>query len=132
MIVDGQEGKGHKKSVCLPIFSPDSERLAYISRNSVFLDGHEGKEYDGIEPGSLVFSPDSRRVSFIAVKYEGRIGPFKSGERRMVVADGQEGEPYDRIFSLPQRRGVIFDSPDQLHYIAQKDKKLYLVEERFS
>ena len=47
---------------------------------------------------------------------------------------GQEGKPYDWIvptFSLQEeRRGIIFDSADRLHYLAQKGDGIYLVEER--
>ena len=46
-----------------------------------------------------------------------------------VVVDGKEGKEYDMILSQGDV-WIIFDSPDTLHYIAQKDNNIYLVEER--
>jgi len=46
------------------------------------------------------------------------------GNKQFVVVDGEEGKQYDGI--LP----VLFDSPDILHYLAQKGNSIYLAEER--
>ena len=51
------------------------------------VDGVEGKEYDGIGQGSLVFSPDSKRVAYAAQR----------GGKQLVVVDGVEGKEYDGI-----------------------------------
>jgi hypothetical protein len=58
----------------------------------VVVDGVEGKEYDGIGPGSLVFSPEGKRVAYAALR----------GDKWLVVVDGVEGKKYDRI------GGVLF------------------------
>ena len=59
------------------------------------------------DPGlnALVFSPDSRRLAYMA----------GVGEKRTVVVDGNEGIPYDG--SLEGTR-IVFDSANALHYIA--------------
>ena len=40
-----------------------------------------------------------------------------------IVVDGDAGCPYDRIWP------AVFDSPDELHYVALRNDTLYLVEE---
>ena len=68
-----------------PLFSPDSRRLAYVAYRTVsqqifrylqpvripvkhflVVDGNEGEPFDRIVHGSVVFSPDSRRVAYSA------------------------------------------------------------------
>ena len=105
-----------------PVFSPDSRRLAYVAYRSVsqqifrhlsparvpvkhllVIDGNEGEPFDRIVLGSVVFSPDSRRVAFAAE----RQGKF------LVVVDGTEGPSFDDNYN------PVF-SPDSQHvsYIA--------------
>ena len=57
---------------------------------------------------------------------------MKAGQRSLVVVDGLEGKQYDGIVAAPEMGGVIFDSPDQLHYMAQKGDAFYRVEERIA
>ena len=85
----------------------------------LFVDGQEGKEYKR-RVGFPVFSPDSRRVAYTALLNEGSLG--------VVVIDGQEGSQYDAIIAPREGGGVIFESPDQLHYIARRSSTFYLVE----
>lgn len=66
-------------------------------------------------PGSLIISPDNRRVAYVAVV----------GNKVLVVVDGVEGKQYDAIGAK-----IIFDAPNSLHYLALKDNSVYLVEER--
>ena len=47
----------------------------------------------------------------------------------MVVIDGQEGSQYYGIVAPPVGGGVIFDSPNQMHYLARKGNAFCLVEE---
>ena len=84
------------------------------------MDGQEELRYDGIE--GLVFSPDSQRVAYVA----GRHG------NHFVAVDGEEGSQFDDVVAAREGRGVIFDSPDQLHYMARRGNAFYLVEERFA
>ena len=50
----------------------------------VVVDG-QGKQYDRIEKQSLVFSPDSRRMGYVA----------RGDGKWFVVVDGQEKRQYD-------------------------------------
>ena len=131
VVVDGQEGKQYeepyeenvKESL---LFSPDSQRVGYVARAGekwfVVMDGLEGEQYDYIEGRSLVFSPDSQRLGYVA----------RGGGKWFVVVNGREGSEYDGIVAPSQKGGVVFDSPDQLHYMVQKDNAFYLVEERLA
>ncbi len=51
------------------------------------------------------------------------------GNKLLIIVDGQEGKPYDGIVSKGGGK-VVFDSPDSLHYLALRDDKIYLVEEK--
>jgi S1-C subfamily serine protease len=88
-----------------PYFSPDGSRTAYNAwdhGNVAVVDGKPHPlRYDEIgsfvsHPGQLpdhvafVFSPDSKRVAYIA----------RRGHRRLVVLDGAEGAEYDEILPL--------------------------------
>ncbi len=117
-----------------PIFSPDSQRVAYVAGAGgkwvVVVDGKEGKQYDriGLDSHSLIFSPDSRRVAYIA-----KVGDTWFNNW-FVVADGTEGKRYDSLIGRlawePEPAGrIIFDSPDSLHYLAKKGNGIYLVGE---
>lgn len=70
------------------------------------MDDAEGRPYDDILPYSLVFSPDSKRVAYIA----------KSGSDSRVVADNQEGDAYESILD-----GSVTISPNsqRLAYIVR-------------
>ena len=61
-----------------------------------------------------IFSPDSKRVAYRA----------RSGNKDFIVIDGVEGQQYEAVLSK-----IIFDNPNNIHYIAMSDKKIYLVEE---
>jgi hypothetical protein len=92
VVVDGVEAK-HYKSRHLttgvtegPVFSPDSTKVAYsiatkLHEYYVINDGKEEGPYRGIVSGSLTFSPDSKRLAYVA-----QIGRF--GGRFFLVLDG--------------------------------------------
>jgi Tol biopolymer transport system component len=114
------------------------------------IDGVESKGYDNLTKSAPVFSPDSKRVAYIAVR----------GEKQFIVVDGVEGKEYDGIlkgtpaFSPDSKRiayGVkrwvvvhggktkefadivngiclVFDSSTKLHTLAVRDKEIFLVE----
>lgn len=67
---------------------------------------------------SFKVSPDNKRVAYVA----------KVGDKWFVVVDGEEGDQYDAIVGFGGGR-IIFDSADNLHYLAMKGNKIYLVEE---
>lgn len=72
--------------------SPDNKRVGYVTQvgNKKFLvvDGKEEKPYDGIMPGSPIFSPDSKRVAYAVhvLDYQ--------RNNQFVVIDGKEGKQY--------------------------------------
>lgn len=72
-----------------------------------------GKEYDGIRQGSLVFSPDNRRVAYAATKAQSEV----------VVVDYEEGPQYSEIIVPP-----VF-SPDGKHvgYAAKRGETCMVV-----
>jgi hypothetical protein len=47
-----------------------------------------------------------------------------------VVVDGQEGKHFDDILVADEVGGVIFESAEQVYYVARKGNAFYLVEER--
>ena len=97
--------------------SPDSKHVAYGTREGdkqfVVVDGEEGKRYEGIGEGTLIFSPDSERLAYGA----------QEGNKRFVVVDGKEEKRYDGIGTT-----LIF-SPDseRLAYTAAEGDKWFVV-----
>jgi hypothetical protein len=96
LTVDGHEESfeiSGLKDFPRPYFSPDGSRLAYRGRAAqrcfAVIDGKpHGGRYDGI--GQFVFSPDSRRIAFVAHR----------GDRRCIVLDGTERKEYEAIEPL--------------------------------
>ena len=145
VVLDGHEEKPYEIGVPLyggeivPVFSPDSQRFAFLVifdagnnetydlSGTVVVDGQDEKPYPWVEKDSLVFSPDSQRVAYVAHE-----GPPYGGEPVFVVLDGREGRCYDAIVVPPRSPGIIFDSPNQLHYMARKGSAFYLIEERLT
>ena len=46
-----------------------------------------------------------------------------------VVIDGEDGVKYDNIITTSGGR-IVFDSPDELHYLIFRRSDVYLVTER--
>src|SRR5262249_50965740 len=104
---DGKLEEALAPALGRPVFSPDGARLAYIATRAVaqeafhwlgvatpvkqfvVADGAEGEKYHRIVQGSLVFSPDSRRLAYAAEK----AGTF------VVVVDGKEGDEFGDIYN---------------------------------
>ena len=80
----GEASKGYDFQMA---FSPDSKRLAWVSRRGgkdfVVLDGSEGKTYDEIQ--DLQFTADARHLVYAAR----RVGKL------VLVVDGIESNEYD-------------------------------------
>jgi len=131
VVIDGQEGKQYDGIEMMSMnFSPDSKRFSYVARlgklnlsvNLAVIDGIEGKRYDGIDVtdgkppyyNSPVFSPDSKRIAYIAL----------SGGKEFVVIDGVEGKRYDHI----QGCSLVF-SPDSksIAYFAELNSSRLLI-----
>jgi Tol biopolymer transport system component len=136
VVVNGKEGKVYDEIILDPPqlqFSPDSKKIVYIAKKDcieskieyegkeypiktgckevVVVNGEEGKTYDDIE--TLVFSPDSQKLAYRAIKEKKFL---------MVVNDKEVGGVYDLVWY------PIF-SPDsqKLAYIAQKEEKHFVV-----
>ena len=79
------------------VVSGDSRHVAYVVRRGaksvVVVDGVEGKEYSMIEPETLLFSPDSKRVGYWAHRSDGKTS------KEFPVIDGQEGQECDSLVS---------------------------------
>ncbi len=121
------------------VFSPDGKRVAHlahwakpykrversgkdvsVSEGSVttwalVLDGKVQRSYEEIRPGSVVFSPDGRHVSYVA----------KSKGREFVVVDTREGAPFQGIW--PPWGGASFDSSTSVRYLAYEGNRIYSV-----
>jgi Tol biopolymer transport system component len=114
------------------VFSPDSNRLGYIGRagsrsfvvvasTAVVKRGvsrqNRKRGYDMV--GYLNFTPDSDHYVFAAT----------SGDKAFTVVDDQEAaHRYQSIWNIQGTR-LLFDSRKKFHYLAVKDKNVYLVEE---
>lgn len=88
------------------LFSPDSQHVAYRAtatsgKSVVVLDGRESDAHEQIYVTSMQFSPDSKRLAYIAIDQG----------RQYVVADGKVGPAYPAIDS----RTLEFTSDSQ-HY----------------
>ncbi len=141
IVVDGVEGKIYN-IVTPPVFSPDSARIAYFTysfdkgseKKSILtpkeksepgwvlvVDGVEQKEkYENIGMSTLVFSPDSKHVAFVA----------KAGDKLTVVVDGKPGKIYDGVVASMLFGGnVSFRADGTLHYVAIEGENVLLVEE---
>src|SRR5262249_26798524 len=93
--------------------SPDAKHLAYVierdGRKIVALDGVQGKPYDWIQL-PLVFSPDSRRLAYIA-------GAVHDGKLTWhLIVDGVEGKGYDRIVIPRQESDVPAPGTPRVFY----------------
>jgi Tol biopolymer transport system component len=96
IIVDGQQ-VGPAEDISAPYFSPDGNRLIYTmvrdKRSTIVVDGKDGSTYDHIYAATIRFSPDSKRLAFIAKN--------KADEKGLLILniDGLETSGYDNIVS---------------------------------
>ena len=122
VVFDGKEGKKFDAigngSI---IFSPDSNHMAYgaQSENKRFVvkDGKEERQFDDIGNRSLVFSPDSKYLAYVA----------QSDNKQFVVVGEKAEKLYDNIMIIAMDR-IVFYSSDRFHYLAVRDKSIYLVD----
>ena len=103
-------------------FSDDSKRLAYggrrlneLSRDKYFrvVDGQKGADYDAI--GYFGFSHDGKHIAFTA----------KSGNKMVIVVDGQERGEYSEVPA-----GPVFRFDGMLEFLAADKPSLYRIEVR--
>ena len=83
------------------------------------MDGEEGRLYDNVGDGFLVFSPDSKHFAHVA----------GASRRMFIVVDGQPGWQYNHVIHH-RGRSIIFDSPNSFHYLARRQSGAYLVTEQ--
>jgi WD40 repeat protein/serine/threonine protein kinase len=105
-------------------FSPDSKRLAYAVAKAdhtcyIVVDGKAGPVYDSIGAGppprfrfwqgpiGVVFSPDSRRLAYLAAQ----------GGKKFLVVDGRPEEiGIDLLWAEPSGDGAIYFSSDSSRF----------------
>lgn len=105
VVINNKEGLPYN-SVTNLTFSADSQRVAYVvtrgellfANEIVIVDGKEGKEYAAIEGRRVQFSPDNKRVAYVARTAE---------KKSVVVIDEKESKPFDAV--VP---GSVTFSPD--------------------
>jgi hypothetical protein len=112
-VVDGAEGRGYD-GVANLLFSSDG-KMAYIvardKKQCVVLNGVESKkDYDGVVPDNLAFSPDGKHIA-----YEARLG-----EKPFFVID--ETPTKEHAGSMKGSR-LTWDSPTSLHALVLKGDK---------
>ena len=134
VVVDGQPGPQHE-CVSSFTFSPDGQRTAYVAgdgiphqpdgypgerdvavpeqegRWCVVVDDQAGPEYDRVSDGSVCFSPDSKRVGYLA----------RMGDKWFAVIDGVPGPAYDQIRGW--RRHIDLDSATEYIGCFSRDSK---------
>jgi len=100
------------------VFSPDSKHFAFVptidGKWTVVLDKKMDKLYDYILSGTPVFSPDSKKIAYGAVK----------GDDYFIVVDGKEG---NNIYEDIAGETVTF-SPDSKHlaFAAKKNGRWFI------
>ncbi len=108
-------------------FCDDGSRLAFAASRGrewfVVLDGIEGPHYVGIDPTTLVFSLNGRRLAYVAegLVADGRNGPGRNG--RFVVVDGVAQAVYDRIPAPP----IFSSNGRRCAYVAQRGNESFIV-----
>ena len=95
-----------------------STSLSLAQTAAVVVDGEVVMKHDGRALSGVTLSPDGTRVT-CAVRLD---------DKWSIIVNGKEGKWYSSIIT-PERKGVIFDSPDSFHYLAQEGNSIYLVEE---
>ena len=111
IVLDGREGRlQDSRGVSKPIFAPDSTTLAYVLGSSeiVAWDGKSTeRSYEEVAEDSIVFSPNSRRLAYMALE---------RGQAVLVV-DGKARPLGGKLV----RPGLLF-SPDSRHlaYVLHK------------
>lgn len=126
LVVDGKPSQPFDGSRSLPVFSPNSRRVAYgiglgdfrVTREVAHLvvDGHVGPAAAMVS--TPVFSPDSRHVAYYVM----------SQGKCWSVVDGATGPQYERILGEAICSKVACLAPDgALEYLAIHDGALYRV-----
>jgi Tol biopolymer transport system component len=123
VVVDGVEGneyRGFREALSVLSWTGgiDLEEFRYMKkhyglRSAPLRNFQQDLEYP--RRRSVAFSPDSRRVAYVAAR----------GDKRFIVVDGAEGKEYDD-FLLGST--LIFDSPTAVHALARRGDDLFRVD----
>jgi hypothetical protein len=109
----------------------DGSRVAYeiVRGGNAFKEGHTQRalrrlvvedkadaEFDAYGIANVIFNSDDKHYAYEVIG--------ASGERDVVVVDGEEGKYYDSVF----RGSVKFIQDDTIEYIAKDGGKFYRVQ----
>ncbi len=118
VVVDGKQGPGYNY-VHRPVFSGDGSRSAYRAlkdakgfgemgweggRRVIVIDGKESSARHEVQPETILFSADGRRLAYVA---------FPSRKQRVVVVDGRKSRLYRWVYNL-----TFSPDGERLAYIA--------------
>jgi hypothetical protein len=127
MLVDGQPSingvaqKAYTK-VTPPAFSKSGKRLIYLGekdgKNILIDNGTPLESLDGAVE-QYYLSDDESLLAYIAA----------TGDDEMVLVNGAQGSKYETIMTMGGG-SIIFDGVAQMHYLAIKEGKIVLVEEK--
>jgi WD40 repeat protein len=120
VVLDGNEGIGGYTGIN-PVFSPDSSQVANTAwdnnsmKEVVFLNGEKIGEYRGIvkrggADSGLVFSPDGKRMAFLAFTDDGKYFAVVNGKEGKYYDARIDGKYYDAII---ESQGVVFSQNSQ-------------------
>ena len=138
MVLDGKS-VGTGEEISHPLFSPDSERMAYISHKGkqwfIVYDGEESPPYDYLEGYRRVFSPDSKHLAYIGWRgWRGMTDEAleewsRRGAKWVLVCDGRSAPAVTwqgGRYTWPQT--PVF-SPDSRHlaWFATRGKDQFVV-----
>lgn len=115
LVFDGKPYEYHGVAAQGVVFAP-GDRYGWVAVRDraqiAVIDGVESPPYTGVAPAGILFSPDGKRTAYAAT----------SGEKSLVVLDGEEGELFDQVgglqFSVDGRFAL---------YVGQRAGKSYAV-----
>ncbi|MFC1936629.1 hypothetical protein ACFLYP_03065 [Chloroflexota bacterium] len=125
MVLDGIRGDAYDSILGQALFSPDSQHIAYRAKKEkkwlVVVDEEPGKRYQSVF--GLTFSPDSNHLAYVG----------KQGNKDVLVVDHRELNRHEKIYAsnteyVKTIGSIIFDTPTQLHYLAQDKGEISLHE----
>lgn len=120
VVQDGKPGAKYDDIDGLLTFSPDGRRLAYLvtasnapdnAKSFVVVDGKPGPKFEQIDVLSIVFSPDSKHITYTAMV---------NGDRYCVVTDGKAGMAYDEIGNSSNQEFAMYGPDGRLYYTAKR------------
>jgi hypothetical protein len=127
ILVDGQPSiggvaqKAYTK-VTPPFYSPKGKHLLYLGEKDgkkILIDNGVALESRDGAVDQFFFNDDETLLAYIAAV----------GEGETVLINGAPGKEYETIMTMGGG-SILFDGKDAMHYLAIKDGKILLVEEK--